>query len=201
MPATDTSTDIDTAGFTDGRHRRHRTRYNRRHRTTNEVVFNDYTCNKLESEVHSLDNQGKQCRICHLKADGDDDYDHDHDEDDDEVVEEIGEPMELGCDCKGDLATAHMKCAVTWFLIKGDLTCEICGAIVQNVCEMAQNVTLQEVNHDDAEIQVLEESFTGPISEPQSESSLNGHKLVNVLLGCMVFAFIISWLFHFNMSH
>ncbi|KAI3760524.1 hypothetical protein L1987_50919 [Smallanthus sonchifolius] len=163
MAATDTFTDIHTAGFTDGRHRRHRTRYNRRI-TPPTKPSSTTTC-----------------------AGGDDDYDDDDDDDDDdEVVEEIGEPMELGCDCKGDLATAHMKCAVTWFLIKGDLTCEICGAIVQNVCEMAQNVTLQDVNHDDTEIQILEESFTGPVSEPESESSLIGHKLVNVLLGCMV---------------
>lgn len=64
----------------------------------------------LESgELVLSENDGKQCRICHLKFDGGDDE------------EDNGEALELGCDCKGDLATAHKKCALTWFLIKQDL--------------------------------------------------------------------------------
>ncbi|MFS7965163.1 putative Zinc finger, RING-CH-type, Zinc finger, RING/FYVE/PHD-type [Helianthus anomalus] len=63
----------------------------------------------MSSVAKEVDLSGKQCRICYdLNADGAGD----------EVVAEV---MELGCDCKGDLATAHEKCALTWFLIKGDL--------------------------------------------------------------------------------
>ncbi|KAJ0720749.1 putative Zinc finger, RING-CH-type, Zinc finger, RING/FYVE/PHD-type [Helianthus annuus] len=61
----------------------------------------------MSSVAEEVDMSEKQCRICYLNVDGGDD----------EVVDEV---MELGCDCKDDLAIVHKECALTWFMIKGD---------------------------------------------------------------------------------
>ncbi|KAI3678233.1 hypothetical protein L6452_37518 [Arctium lappa] len=156
----------------------------------------DLESGELEAKVHSSGNYAKQCRICHLNFERGDDDDEDDDDDD------RGYAMELGCDCKGDLGTAHQKCAVTWFLIKGSLNCEICGAIAQNLCFQP----IEEVNYDDyaaAEVQTPEHEhesvwLTEPVSEP--ESSVYSHWFVNGVLTCMVLAFVIYWLVHYHNS-
>lgn len=43
----------------------------------------------------------RDCRICQLSLDM-----------------EPGNPVELGCSCKNELARAHQQCAETWFRIK-----------------------------------------------------------------------------------
>ncbi|GKA94035.1 zinc finger, RING-CH-type containing protein [Tanacetum coccineum] len=58
----------------------------------------------------------KQCRICHMNVEDDGDGNND----DESVMEDSGKVMELGCNCKGDMGTAHQRCAVTWFRIKGN---------------------------------------------------------------------------------
>ncbi|KAL4558183.1 hypothetical protein LXL04_036381 [Taraxacum kok-saghyz] len=177
----------------------------------------DLESGELEAKVHSCESEQKQCRICHLKYEGCADED---DDDDDEVAEGNGGAIELGCDCKGDLATAHEKCALTWFLMKGDFLildfsfdiirkCEICGSIVRNVGGLAQNVDFEQieaVNNDGDEVHQPpdpESSMAEPFSELENGSSISmhGRRFVNVVLGCMAFAFVISWLVHFNMLH
>ncbi|XP_078446683.1 RING/FYVE/PHD zinc finger superfamily protein [Wolffia australiana] len=128
----------------------------------------------VEEEESKTGKAGKDCRICHMPLMG--------------SSPEPQLPIELGCSCKGDLAAAHKNCAETWFRIKGNRTCEICGATAKNVAP-------------------------GEVPEPGNESSgelppaaaaverrrfWRGHRFVNFLLACMVFAFVISWLFHFN---
>ncbi|XP_076890399.1 uncharacterized protein LOC143541462 [Bidens hawaiensis] len=82
-----------------------------------------------------------------------------------------GDAFELGCCCKNDLAAAHKHCAETWFKIKGNKTCEICNSIVTRGGGRG--------------------GFGGG-------GCINGHRLLNFILACLVFAFVISWLFHFN---
>ncbi|KAL2486423.1 RING/FYVE/PHD zinc finger superfamily protein [Abeliophyllum distichum] len=97
--------------------------------------------------------------------------------------------IELGCNCKGDLGAAHKNCADTWFKTKGDTICEICGATALNIVgEQAINVNIAN-NTASSETSVI-------ISETQS--FWRGRRLLNVLLACMVLAFVISWLFHFD---
>ncbi|CAN6442928.1 unnamed protein product [Victoria cruziana] len=116
----------------------------------------------------------RDCRICHLSLEG--------------GAQEPELPIELGCSCKDDLAAAHKQCAEAWFKIKGNKTCEICGSVARNV-----------VGVDNAEfMEQWSEAGPPPASPQDTRCSRHGHRFLNFLLACVVFAFVISWLFHFN---
>lgn len=132
-------------------------------------------------KVH-LESVERDCRICHLGLDSKDG--------------ESGDAIELGCSCKDDLAAAHKNCAETWFKIKGNKTCEICNSIARNVAVPSEAELIQQANEMHA---ISSNSYRGPVfSNSETRSCFNGHRFLNFLLACMVFAFIISWLFHFN---
>ncbi|KAE9615022.1 hypothetical protein Lal_00048136 [Lupinus albus] len=122
----------------------------------------------------------RDCRICHLSMDM--------------TNHESGTPIELGCSCKDDLAAAHKHCAETWFKVKGNKTCEICGSIALNVAGANEVQITEQWN------EVNDASMVPNVPSPPAEtrSFWKGHRFLNFLLACMVFAFVISWLFHFN---
>ncbi|KAF5738527.1 hypothetical protein HS088_TW13G01427 [Tripterygium wilfordii] len=130
----------------------------------------------LEREVHS-GNKGERrdCRICHLG------------------LKSRGglAAIELGCSCKGDLGAAHKKCAETWFKIKGNMVCEICGAT-------AVNVAGDQVNEPNTAMSVAPSAAVAPVIASENQTFWHGRRIMNFLLACMVFLFFISWLFHFK---
>lgn len=132
-----------------------------------------------ESKLHLARNV-KDCRICHLSMDA--------------TNQDSGIPIELGCSCKADLAAAHKQCAEAWFKIKGNKICEICGSIAQNVVGLNEAELMEQWN--EAAAAAAAATTHAPLIE--SRNFWQGHRFLNFLLACMVFAFVISWLFHFN---
>ncbi|KAH9308237.1 hypothetical protein KI387_036148, partial [Taxus chinensis] len=41
--------------------------------------------------------------------------------------------IELGCQCKNELALGHYACALRWFISHGSIVCEICGSEAVNI--------------------------------------------------------------------
>lgn len=124
----------------------------------------------------------RDCRICHLSLVS--------------SGPESGFAIELGCSCKDDLSVAHRHCAEAWFKIKGNKTCEICNSLARNVIGPNDVESAQQTNESSA---VATSAASAPVSAAsEARTCLNGHRFLNFLLACMVFAFVISWLFHFN---
>ncbi|XP_030928837.1 uncharacterized protein LOC115954964 [Quercus lobata] len=139
----------------------------------------DLECGVAEDKLH-LAKVERDCRICHLSIDA--------------ANPESGFPIELGCSCKDDLAAAHKQCAEAWFKIKGNKTCEICGSVARNVAGVNEAELEQWNETNDAAAAVA----PAPVHPAETQNCWQGHRFLNFLLACMVFAFVISWLFHFN---
>ncbi|KAL0299238.1 UNVERIFIED_CONTAM: hypothetical protein Sradi_6583600 [Sesamum radiatum] len=144
------------------------------------VEIVDLEAGPPETKLH-LATTERDCRICHLSMDA--------------ANPDCGFPIELGCSCKDDLAAAHKQCAEAWFKIKGNKTCEICGSIAQNVTGVNEAEPGEEWN-ETSDADGTAATMLAPVSE--SRNFWQGHRFLNFLLACMVFAFVISWLFHFN---
>ncbi|GLT43785.1 hypothetical protein SLA2020_177160 [Shorea laevis] len=124
----------------------------------------------------------RDCRICHLSLDA--------------TNQESGVPIELGCSCKDDLAAAHKQCAEAWFKIKGNKTCEICGSTARNVVGANEADLTEQWN--EANDSTTSTQVPVLVHPTETRNFWQGHRFLNFLLACMVFAFVISWLFHFN---
>ncbi|XP_031110988.1 uncharacterized protein LOC116015117 [Ipomoea triloba] len=144
----------------------------------------DLESGELELKVH---NDERDCRICHLSLSGSGGIDGGGG--DGELEPSGGGAIELGCSCRGDLGTAHKHCAETWFKIKGNTTCEICGATAVNIA--GEQATTEEIDTSGV-------ASAAPVVVSENQNFWRGRRVMNFLLACMVFAFVISWLFHFN---
>ncbi|EEF41867.1 uncharacterized protein LOC8279794 [Ricinus communis] len=137
----------------------------------------------LEDKVHLGSSAGgdnkteRDCRICHLGLES--------------YAQENGVATELGCSCKGDLGAAHKKCAETWFKIKGDTICEICGTT-------ALSVAGKQANEARSVSVAATTAPAAPVIMVEARTFWHSRRVMNFLLACMVFAFVISWLFHFK---
>ncbi|XP_044491448.1 uncharacterized protein LOC123215423 isoform X2 [Mangifera indica] len=143
---------------------------------------------EVEIKVHvdssKVEEGEKDCRICHLGLESN--------------SHESGIAIHLGCSCKDDLAVAHKQCAEAWFKIRGNKTCEICNSIARNVAGATDLESIEQSNETNSGTAMS--SVSAPARHGETRSFWNGHRFLNFLLACVVFAFIISWLFHFNVS-
>ncbi|MCO5556413.1 hypothetical protein L7F22_010065 [Adiantum nelumboides] len=110
---------------------------------------------------------GECCRVCHLTVDR---------------SPAAGKVIKLGCACKDDLALAHQRCAETWFTIKGNRTCEICGSTAQNILG----------DRDADQWNDMEACHIGP---SRAERCWQNQPLCNTLVVCVLLVLIASWLF------
>ncbi|PIN05118.1 hypothetical protein CDL12_22340 [Handroanthus impetiginosus] len=77
-------------------------------------------------------------------------------------------------------------------------TCEICNSIARNVVGPNDVEAVQQASESNGAVATAATSSAPATSTSESRTCLNGHRFLNFLLACMVFAFVISWLFHFN---
>lgn len=70
-------------------------------------------------------------------------------------------------------------------------TCEICGSTAKNVAGAGE---IELVEHSSE----TSSNIAAPRQPTETRSFWQGHRFLNFLLACMIFAFVISWLFHFN---
>lgn len=111
------------------------------------------------------------CRVCHLSVE--------------KSPSSGGEFIKLGCACKDDLALAHRLCAETWFKIKGNRTCEICGSTAQNIS-------------GNGDVNLIEQWTAGELNNPvpiRSERCWQNQPVCNTVLVCVILVLIASWLF------
>lgn len=75
-------------------------------------------------------------------------------------------------------------------------TCEICHSIARNVVGGGEiELTEQSTDANNASATA---AVSTSMSSTESRNFWHGHRFLNFLLACMVFAFVVSWLFHFN---
>ncbi|XP_042506504.1 uncharacterized protein LOC122082795 [Macadamia integrifolia] len=119
----------------------------------------------------------KICRICHLSS---------------EQSSDMTDLIHLGCGCKDELGFAHHHCAETWFRLKGNRCCEICGETAKNITGVGNNRSMEEWN---------QRRYVSNTTNPSRRCAgcWQGQPFCNFLMACLVIAFMLPWFFRVNL--
>uniref|UniRef100_A0A7N0U3Q7 RING-CH-type domain-containing protein n=1 Tax=Kalanchoe fedtschenkoi TaxID=63787 RepID=A0A7N0U3Q7_KALFE len=142
-----------------------------------EVKFQCVIDVQCENDEQGKEEEEKICRICHLNSDQAD------------ISTAL---ILLGCGCKGELGIAHLRCGQAWFKLKGNRVCEICG-------EPAANVTGAEGVNFIEEWKGNSVAEIGPQRAGGGGGCGRGQLLCNLLMACLVIAFVLPWSLRINM--
>ncbi|XP_043701617.1 uncharacterized protein LOC122652043 [Telopea speciosissima] len=119
----------------------------------------------------------KICRICHLSSDQSSD---------------MSDLIQLGCGCKDELGFSHRHCAETWFRLKGNRCCEICGETAKNITGVGNNRAMEEWTGRRSVASTTSQSRRGG-------GCWQGQPFCNFLMACLVIAFMLPWFFRVNL--
>ncbi|KAL1821369.1 hypothetical protein ACET3Z_016238 [Daucus carota] len=149
---------------------------------------------KSSSGESSKGDELKMCRICHLAN---------WENSNSEIL------IQLGCECKNELGSSHLSCAQTWFKLKGNRLCEICGKNALNVSGVEETYANANNANNTNVILVVEwdemgrfrsTTATATRGSPVIQDRERCHRHCrNVVLACLVLAFIVPWLFRIDL--
>lgn len=93
----------------------------------------------------------------------------------------------------------HLICYYIFFVLFFNSICEICGATAVNIAgEQAIETNSNSNSNSTAASGAITSIPAAPIIPVESRSCWHSRRIMNFLLACMVFAFVVSWLFHFK---
>ncbi|XP_022715743.1 uncharacterized protein LOC111274958 [Durio zibethinus] len=127
------------------------------------------------------------CRICHLNSEQSLES-----TDSTSTNPAAMDLIQLGCGCKDELGIAHSHCAEAWFKLKGNRMCEICGQTAKNITGVRDNRFIEDW-HDQGS------TSGGVSSSARGAGCWCGQPFCNLLMACLVIAFVLPWFFRVNM--
>jgi hypothetical protein len=105
------------------------------------------------------------------------------------LSEEEDALLKLECCCKGELALAHRGCAIKWFSIKGNGTCDVCSQEVRNL-----PVTLHTGRHPSSSTATQQQAV--PTTSPPYIRVLHGTPILAIISMLAYFCFLEQLLVH-----
>ncbi|KAJ0725639.1 hypothetical protein HanPI659440_Chr12g0461141 [Helianthus annuus] len=84
------------------------------------------------------------------------------------------------------------------FILTTNKTCEICGSIARNIAGADEVELIDQWNGPTGSTGTQATVPSETMATSEAHNLWQGHRFLNILLASMVFAFVISWLFHFN---
>ncbi|XP_039065102.1 uncharacterized protein LOC120210454 isoform X2 [Hibiscus syriacus] len=127
------------------------------------------------------------CRICHLNSEQ-----LLESTDSTSTTEAVMDLIQLGCGCKDELGSAHSHCAETWFKLKGNRICEICGQTAENISGVRHNRFIEDWHGQGS-------TSGGTTFSERRAGCWRGQPFCNFLMACLVMAFVLPWFFRVNM--
>ncbi|XP_078151662.1 uncharacterized protein LOC144546949 [Carex rostrata] len=137
-------------------------------------------CQSTKLSSVSNSSTEKICRICHVSSG---------------CAGNSSELIDLGCGCKNGLSVTHQHCAETWFKIKGNRCCEICGSNVRNITGFGRQ-EFMDIWHDGREVTMQDNQNS--LSERRNRR-LRSQLFCGFFITCLLVAFIVPWFFRLSM--